>query len=47
MAVVLAKHPARRRGVTAVQSVNLTALDNVLRFTAEIQTIYGSTVVNG
>ncbi|OWK36889.1 hypothetical protein [Fimbriiglobus ruber] len=34
-------------GVTAVQSVNLTALDNVLRFTAEIQTIYGSTVVNG
>jgi hypothetical protein len=34
-------------GVTAVRSVTLAARDNVLRFTADIQTIYGSTVING
>lgn len=34
-------------GVTSVQSVTLSALDNTLTFVAQINTIYGSTTING
>lgn len=34
-------------GVTSVQSINITAANNTLTFVAEINTIYGSTTING
>ncbi|MHC5543544.1 hypothetical protein ACYOEI_35420 [Singulisphaera rosea] len=35
------------QGVTSVKSITLSATDNALTFVAEINTIYGSTIVNG